>query len=244
VKQENILPTPFVTSVVTVAFLPSNYGSIRTPDFVIRFARARVGVYVRLSDICKDAPPDVLRALAWILVSRLLGKKVPTIHERVYRDYSLTPGVIARVRPGEDVDGDENIFRRLKVRFTTSIRCLPKLNRRFFNSEIPKPAITWSQRRTRSILGHHDHIYDSITISKTLDSKDVPRVVCRVHPVPRNVAHQTPGQVDSTVDVITTQVHFDRMSAAFPITSSRKSGLNNWLAYEECRAPEQLRLQL
>ena len=26
----------------------------------------------------------------------------------------------------------------------------------------------------RSILGHHDHIYDSITISKTLDSKEVP----------------------------------------------------------------------
>src|SRR5213075_2537728 len=40
--------------------------------------------------------------------------------------------------------------------------------------QISKPTITWSQRRTRSILGHHDHIYDSITISKTLDSTDVP----------------------------------------------------------------------
>ena len=51
-------------------------------------------VYVSLSNICKDSPPDVLRALAWILVARLLGKKVPTIHERVYRDYSLTPDVM------------------------------------------------------------------------------------------------------------------------------------------------------
>src|SRR4029079_4211456 len=33
---------------------------------------------------------------------------------------------------------------------------------------------TWSQRRTRSILGHHDHNFDSITISKTLDSQDAP----------------------------------------------------------------------
>jgi hypothetical protein len=49
-----------------------------------------------------------------------------------------------------------------------------KLNRRYFNGEISKPTITWSQRRTRSILGHHDQVYDSITISKTLDSKDVP----------------------------------------------------------------------
>ena len=53
-------------------------------------------------------------------------------------------------------------------------RMFAKLNRRYFDGQIPKPTITWSQRRTKSILGHHDHIYDSITISKTLDSQDVP----------------------------------------------------------------------
>ncbi len=46
-------------------------------------------------------------------------------------------------------------------------RMFAKLNRRYFDGEISKPTITWSQRRTRSILGHHDHVYDSITISKT-----------------------------------------------------------------------------
>src|SRR5688500_15392563 len=57
--------------------------------------RRRSGrVYVLLSDICQDSPPEVLRALAWILVARLLGKRVPTIHFRVYRDYSLTPTVM------------------------------------------------------------------------------------------------------------------------------------------------------
>jgi len=49
-----------------------------------------------------------------------------------------------------------------------------KLNRRYFANELEKPALTWSQRRTRSILGHHDRVYQSITISKTLDSEDVP----------------------------------------------------------------------
>jgi hypothetical protein len=48
------------------------------------------------------------------------------------------------------------------------------LNRRYFDGDIPQPTITWSQRLTKIILGHHDLIYDSITISKTLDSPDVP----------------------------------------------------------------------
>ena len=57
--------------------------------------RLRSGrVYVRLSDICKDSPPDVLRAARMDLVARLLGKRVPTIHDQVYRDYSLTPTVM------------------------------------------------------------------------------------------------------------------------------------------------------
>ena len=60
--------------------------------------RVRSGqVYVRLSDICKDSPPEVLRALAFVLVARLLGKKVPAVHDRTYRDYSLTSGSDALV---------------------------------------------------------------------------------------------------------------------------------------------------
>src|SRR5678815_3182158 len=54
--------------------------------------RLRSGqVYVRLSDICKDSPPEVMRSLAFVLVARLLGKKIPAVHDRVYREYSLTP---------------------------------------------------------------------------------------------------------------------------------------------------------
>ena len=33
----------------------------------------------------------MLRALAFILVARLLGKRVPDVHNRVYQDYSVTP---------------------------------------------------------------------------------------------------------------------------------------------------------
>ncbi len=49
-----------------------------------------------------------------------------------------------------------------------------KLNRQYFDSTLEKPTLTWSQRKTRSILGHHDRVYETITISKSLDSPQVP----------------------------------------------------------------------
>ena len=151
---------------IEVRFYP--YAGLR---HTIRIRSNRV--YVRLSDICKDAPADVHRSLAWILVARLLGKRVPTIHERVYRDYSLTPAVMRssdlarRGRGRKMISSARGEVYDLERMFT-------KLNRRYFDGRIEKPTLTWSQRRTRSILGHHDHVYDSITISKTLDSIDVP----------------------------------------------------------------------
>ena len=136
--------------------------------------RVRSGrVYVRLSDILKDAPPEVVRAIAWILVARLLGKRVPTIHDRVYRDYSLEPSVMRSSDLARRGRGRKMISTAQGEVYDLD-RMFAKLNRRYFDGAIPKPTITWSQRRTRSILGHHDHIYDSITISKTLDSKDIP----------------------------------------------------------------------
>ncbi len=125
-----------------------------------------------MSEILKDSPPDVLRALAWILVARLLGKRVPTIHDRVYRDYSLTPAVrrsadLARLERGR------KMISSAQGEVYDLDRMFAKLNKRFFDGAIPKPTITWSQRRTKRILGHHDHVYNSITISKTLDSTDI-----------------------------------------------------------------------
>ncbi len=152
--------------VIDVRFYP--YAGLR------HTIRVRSGqVYVRLSDICKDSPPEVMRALAFVLVARLLGKKVPPVHDRTYRDYSLTPQVmrssdIARRRRGRKMisSAQGNVY--------DLERMFSKLNRRYFDSNLEKPALTWSQRKTRSILGHHDRVYETITISKSLDSTQVP----------------------------------------------------------------------
>src|SRR5207302_1067228 len=53
--------------------------------------RVRAGrVYVRLSDLFRTAPPEVIRALAFLLVARLLSRKAPPTEEQIYRSYALS----------------------------------------------------------------------------------------------------------------------------------------------------------
>ena len=137
--------------------------------------RLRSGrVYVRLSDITKNAPLNVHRALAFILVSKLVRRRgAPSLYERIYRDYSFSPEVLR----------DTDLARRKHGRKMVSSaqgsvydlgRMFQRLNQRYFGGELEQPTLTWSQRRTRTILGHHDNVHDTIVISKSLDSEEVP----------------------------------------------------------------------
>jgi len=136
--------------------------------------RVRAGrVYVRISDLFSAAPPEVIRALAFLLVARLLSRKVPRLHERVYRAYAFSPEIlrasdIARRQRGR------KIISSARGRVYDLGRIFSRLNRRYFGGEIERPVLTWSQRRARSILGHHDGAHNTITISRVLDSADVP----------------------------------------------------------------------
>ena len=136
--------------------------------------RLRSGnVHVRLSDICKACPPEVMRALAFVLVARLLGKRVPIAYERTYRNYSMTPDVMRSSDIARRHRGRKMISSAQGTTYDLE-RMFSKLNHRYFEGTLAKPVITWSQRRTRSILGHHDRVHETITISKSLDSPQVP----------------------------------------------------------------------
>ena len=136
--------------------------------------RVRSGrVYVRLSDVFESAPPDVMRALAFLLVARLLSKKAPAAHEKTYRAYAYSPNVlrasdIARQKRGRKVISSA----RGKVYDLNEL--FQRINRRYFDGEIEMPVLTWSKRRAKRILGHHDAVHNTITISKALDARDVP----------------------------------------------------------------------
>lgn len=153
------------------------------PDIDVRFypyaglhhtIRVRSGrVYVRISDVFNNAPSDIHRALAFVLVAKLLSRRTPDVHERIYREYACSPQIlrasdIARRRRGRKV-----ILSALGSVYDLDAMFI-RLNRRHFDGMLEKPTLTWSKRRTRRILGHHDPVHDTIVISKTLDAIDVP----------------------------------------------------------------------
>jgi predicted metal-dependent hydrolase len=158
-------------------------GGQSTPEIEVKFypyaglrhtIRLRSGrVYVRISDVFKDAPPEVVRALAFVLVGRLLSRKSPKIYERVYRDYSFTPEVVRASEMARRHRGRKYISSARGKHYDLD-KLFTRLNRRYFEGDIERPELTWSQRRTRRILGHHDPVHETITISKTLDAADVP----------------------------------------------------------------------
>ncbi len=136
--------------------------------------RLRTGrVYVRLSDIFRDAPANVQRALAFILVAKLLRRRPPQMHERIYRDYATSPHVLRAADLARRQRG-RKLISSPRGSYHNLDRLFARLNRRYFADELEKPTLTWSQRRTRRILGHHDPVHNTIVISKTLDAADVP----------------------------------------------------------------------
>src|SRR5258706_10273169 len=136
--------------------------------------RVRAGrVYVRLSDLFQAAPPEVTRALAFLLVARLLSRKAPAAQERIYRSYAFSPTVLRASELARRQRG-RKVISSAQGKVYDLEQIFARVNQRYFDGQIASPTLTWSKRRARSILGHHDAAHETITISKTLDSSDVP----------------------------------------------------------------------
>lgn len=136
--------------------------------------RVRAGrVYVRLSDLFQAAPPEVMRALAFLLVARLLSRKAPAAQERIYRSYAFSPNVLRASELARRQRG-RKVISSAQGKVYDLEQIFARVNQLYFNGQVATPALTWSKRRARSILGHHDAAHETITISKVLDERDVP----------------------------------------------------------------------
>jgi len=139
--------------------------------------RLRQGtIYVRVSDVLQQSPREVLFALASILVAKLYRRKVSEEHAYIYRQYTLRPEVL---------DASDSARRRRGYKMVTSPRgrvydleeVFDDLNARYFNAALIRPRLSWSQGKTRRVLGHHDYVHGTIIVSRTLDSTTIPKFV-------------------------------------------------------------------
>jgi len=144
-------------------------------------ARLRDGcLVVRLSDLLRGAAPQVIEALAMILLAKLYGMTVPAGMRERYRQYVMSRNVEKRIietrrARGRKVSGGArgNCF-DLDAIFAD-------VNARYFEvsggGAIPPVALSWSARPTRVRLGHFDAAHRAIVISRSLDRPEVSRLM-------------------------------------------------------------------
>ncbi len=155
--------------------------------------RVRDGrIFVRIGDICSDMPPAPHKGLAYILVGKLLRKRLPKGARDIYLSFIKSPEVMARATKNKREMGRKVVTTSKGLVYDLD-EIFERLNVQYFGNSIEKPALTWSARKTYRILGHHDATHGHIAISRSLDSADVPLFVVEsvVYHEMLHIAHPT-----------------------------------------------------
>lgn len=133
-------------------------------------------VIVRLADLMRDAPLAVQKALAFILVAKLLKRRVPKQAREMYESFAREPHIAEKSRENRRTRG-----RKIVSSATGNVydlnQIFARLNQTYFQNELPKPIITWSRGKTFRIFGHHDALHETVVISRTLDDARIPGFV-------------------------------------------------------------------
>ena len=137
--------------------------------------RLREGkLLVRLSDLLEGAPETVLRAIAHILLAKIYRKPIDRGHATRYRKYVASHDIVRKAHLVRQMRGRKRL-RAPQGFFYDLDAVFEDLNTRFFHGLMARPRMSWSQTRTRRILGHYDPAHNAIIISRIFDHFSVPR---------------------------------------------------------------------
>ncbi len=158
----------------------------RPPNFFVEFypyanlvhtIRLREdSAHVRLSDILRAAPLEVMESAAAILLGRLYRRRAPRELLALYRNFSVERGTHRRVlamrlRRGKRIhSGPTGTTHDLTPMFS-------QLNLTYFRGRLRRPRLGWSVRNWRAQLGCFDPGLDQIVINTRLDRPGVPPFV-------------------------------------------------------------------
>jgi hypothetical protein len=139
--------------------------------------RVRSGsVYVRIGQICEEMPIVCHKGLAYILVGKLLRKRVPKGAREVYSAYAKSESVRLKAADSKKTRG-RKVVTTSKGEIYDLDDLFDAINEKYFAGSIDKPVLTWSAKKTFRILGHHDATHDTVAISRSLDAENVPQYV-------------------------------------------------------------------
>jgi hypothetical protein len=140
----------------------------------IRLRKGRL--LVRLSDLLEGAPEPILRAIAHILLAKMYRQPIDRARAARYRKYIGSHELVRKAHLVRQMRGHKRL-RSARGFFYDLDLVFEDLNTRFFHGLMARPRMSWSQLRTRRILGHYDPAHNAIIISRIFDHPAVPAFV-------------------------------------------------------------------
>ena len=131
---------------------------------------------VRLSDLLEGAPEGVLRAIAHILLAKMYRQPIDRGLAARYRKYVGSHELVHKAHLIRQMRGRKKL-RSPRGHFYNLDAIFEELNTRFFHGLMARPQMSWSQSKTRRILGHYDPAHNAIIISRIFDHPGIPRYV-------------------------------------------------------------------
>jgi predicted metal-dependent hydrolase len=131
---------------------------------------------VRLSDLLEGAPDTVLRAIAHILLAKMYRQPIDRGRATRYRRYVASHEIVRKAHLVRQMRGRKRL-RPARGHFYDLDETFEELNTRFFHGLMARPRMSWSQTKTRRILGHYDPAHNAIIISRVFDHPAMPRFV-------------------------------------------------------------------
>jgi len=131
---------------------------------------------VRLSDLLEGAPEPVLKSIAHILLAKMYRHPVDRTHAARYRKYVGSHEIVRKIHIVRQMRG-RKLLRSARGYYFDLDVIFEDLNARFFHGLMARPRMSWSQTKTRRILGHYDPAHNAIIISRIFDHPGVPRYV-------------------------------------------------------------------
>jgi predicted metal-dependent hydrolase len=132
---------------------------------------------IRVSDIFTDAPIEIYRSLALILLAKLYRKKIDLSYHRTYRTFILTDEMQTRARSVRTDRCRLSRTRGALGRYIDLSEIFDRLNEEYFANSLVKPRLSWSAKKTRYVLGRFDITTNTIFVSRVFDSPAVPPTV-------------------------------------------------------------------
>ncbi|UCE36023.1 MAG: M48 family metallopeptidase [Thermoplasmata archaeon] len=130
-------------------------------------------VFIRISDMLKDAPLEVICALGVILFCKLERRPPPKKEAKMYKDYANSKKMQNRISKFRKIRG-KKVYLGPKGEVYDLKESFDRVNRKYFKEKLKAPSLTWSLRKTKTRFGHHDDVFNTIVISRTLDNKRLP----------------------------------------------------------------------